>query len=439
LPSRQNLNTLSLASHFGSPPDECRLGKQHPKESTAWLASLATQQLLQNFTDLIQTSTQPKATTRKLIDPAVAARADGVERENPDLQTDEAYLPILYPSSHAANLLELQNGDVLCVWFSGTWEGNSEVGIVMSRRPKGLKNWGPTKLIDRHSGESYQNPVLFQTPNGTLDLYHTTQGADAGEANSHVLHLVSKDNGDTWSGPTLLFGKGGAYTRHPPLILHDGTWMLPLTYVTSNGIGEGAETNLSSTELSADKGLTWKECFMAGTQGKVQPTVVSLAPRRLLAFFRSRSSDFIYSSTSADGCVWSPAVPTALPNNNASVQAFRLRDGHLVIAFDNSSTNRSQPKVAEGLRKPLSVALSEDEGKTWAYVRDIEVGRAGHGLAEQRPKAPGREEYSYPSIMQTGDGMMLVAFTYRRQTIKVVSFQENWIIDPAHNHRTYAA
>jgi hypothetical protein len=38
LPSRQILNNLSLASHFGPPPCECRSGKQHPKESTGWLA-----------------------------------------------------------------------------------------------------------------------------------------------------------------------------------------------------------------------------------------------------------------------------------------------------------------------------------------------------------------------------------------------------------------
>ena len=43
------------------------------------------------------------------------------------------------------------------------------------------------------------------------------------------------------------------------------------------------------------------------------------------------------------------------------------------------------------------------------------------------PKQPGREEYSYPSIMQTRDGKIMVAFTYRRQTIKVVSFPEDWI------------
>jgi predicted neuraminidase len=360
----------------------------------------------------------------KLIDPTIEKLADGVERANAAQHTGESYLPILYPSSHATNLFELKNGDVLCVWFSGTWEGSSEVGIVMSRRAKGSRNWGPTVLIDRQAGESYQNPVLFQEPDGTVDLYHSTQGADAGEANAHVLHLVSKDNGATWSKPELLFGKAGAFSRHPLLILKDGTWMLPLTYVTSRGIGAGAETNYSATELSKDDGKSWKECPMAGTMGKVQPTVVALAPDRLLSFFRDRASTSIYTSTSTNGCTWTPATATVLPNNNASVQAFRLHDGHIVIAFDNSSRGSGE---AGGLRKPLSVALSEDEGKTWSYVRDVETGRPGYGIEQQRLKQPGREEYSYPSIMQTRDGEILVAFTYRRQTIKVVSFREDWI------------
>jgi predicted neuraminidase len=176
-------------------------------------------------------------------------------------------------------------------------------------------------------------------------------------------------------------------------------------------------------ELSKDSGKSWKECLMADTFGKVQPTVVALAPDRFLSFFRSRASDFVYSSSSTDGCTWTPAVATVLPNNNASVQVFRLHNGHLVMAFNNSSKNAP----GGALRKPLSVALSLDEGKTWRSVRDVETGRPGYGMAEQRIKKPGREEYSYPTIMETKSGEILVAFTYRRQTIKVVSFREDWV------------
>jgi predicted neuraminidase len=362
-----------------------------------------------------------------LADPHIVALADGVERPGEIPGTTSALLPILYPSSHASNLLPLKNGDLLCFWFSGTWEGDSEVGIVMSRLPKGSHRWTPTVLIDRHVGESYQNPAAFQAPDGTVHLYHTTQLANQGEANSRVLELSSSDNGKTWKGPEVLFDKPGSYTRHPPLALPNGWWLMPLNYQTSAGIGAGAETNYSAVKISSDGGKSWKECAMPGSEGKVQPSIVQAAPDHLIAFFRSRAADFIFRSDSPDGCTWSKPQPTVLPNNNASVQALRLRNGHIVIVFDNSSDDRTGPKRIPGLRKPLAIALSDDEGATWKHIRDIETGRPGLGASEGALKQPGREEYSYPSVKQAADGSIFVAFTFRRQTIKVVSFSEDWI------------
>jgi predicted neuraminidase len=39
----------------------------------------------------------------------------------------------------------------------------------------------------------------------------------------------------------------------------------------------------------------------------------------------------------------------------------------------------------------------------------------------------GREEYSYPSVIQASDGRINVASAYRRYTIKAVRFDERWI------------
>jgi len=180
-------------------------------------------------------------------------------------------------------------------------------------------------------------------------------------------------------------------------------------------------------ELSSDGGKTWKECRIEQSEGKVQPTVLELAPNHLIAFLRSRAADSIYQTTSSDGCNWTPPKATALPNNNAAIQSFRLHDGNIVIAFDNAHDTWVAGKKLPSLRKPLTVALSDDNGATWKYVRDIETGRPGFGLAERKVERPGREEYSYPSIVQTHDGLIHVAFTFRRQTLKIVSFQEDWL------------
>jgi len=364
--------------------------------------------------------------SKQLVDPAVATTADGIVRPAAN-GTEQALLPISFPSSHAANLLQLKNGDLLCVWFAGSWEGNSGVGIVLSRLGRGSHTWTKPQLIDNHDGASYQNPVLFQSPDGAVHIYHTTQGAGAGEANSKVLEVVSHDNGRHWSAPTVLFDKGGSFTRHPLLVLSPKTWLLPMTYVTSKGIGAGAETNYSAMKLTRDGGAHWEECVVTDSFARVQPTVVQIDSRHFAAWFRDRKSQWVYRSTSSDGCHWSKPEPTELPNNNASVQAFRLQNGHIVLVFNNSHDDRSGPTPIPGLRKPLSIALSEDNGATWSYIRDLETGRPGFGIEEQRPKTPGREEYSYPTVTQTSDGRIHVAYTFRRQTIKEVTLDEGWI------------
>jgi hypothetical protein len=185
---------------------------------------------------------------RPLVDPAVMAQADGrVHTDRADPQLRYALLPAIFPSAHASNLLQLRNGDLLCVWFSGSWEGNSDVAIVLSRLDRGSQQWSRPILIDHRPGESFQNPVLFEAPDGVLHLYHTTQPATGGEAEARVLTAESHDGGHTWTAPRQLFAQAGAFTRHPVVVLPDGAWLLPLTVMTSEGIGVGAETNYSSS------------------------------------------------------------------------------------------------------------------------------------------------------------------------------------------------
>ncbi len=353
--------------------------------------------------------------------------ADGKYRAPGAQGIEEAYLMPIFASSHAANLLELKNGDLMCAWFSGTWEGNSDVAIVLARLPKGSSQWSKPRVVDHHAGESYQNPVLFQAPDGTLRIYHTTQPAGEGQANAKVLMTESRDGGAHWSAPAVVFDLPGSFVRQPLLVLPNGDWMLPMYVTPSRGITTNAETNYSLVKISSDGGAHWKDCSIPESNGYVQPDVVRVGSQ-YKAFFRSRFADFIYESASSDGCAWTPPRKTKLPNNNASIQVAKLANGHLVLAFDNVGSVIADGKPKAGPRKPLSAALSKDGGATWGWVRDLETGLAAPepGIDPTR-KEPGREEYSYPSVTQTRDGKIHVAYTYRRQTIKAVRFDEGWI------------
>jgi predicted neuraminidase len=354
-----------------------------------------------------------------------ASQFDGAFHASTVKGLEEAYLQKLFRSSHAANLLKLQNGDLLCFWFSGTHEGESNVAIVMSRLPKGFEQWSNAVEVDHQEGKSFQNPVAFQAPGGRLWLLHTSQPAGEGQINAQVLFLTSDDAGQTWATPRSLFTQPGSFTRHPPILISKKIWLLPMYYTPSRTITEGAESHYSVIKLTRDGGKSWQECRIPQSNGLVQQSVLRLKDGHFLGFFRSRYADFIYQSTSDNGCHWTAPVPTHLPNNNSSIQSAMLRDGSLVIAFNNSSAGVSRDKTGISARKPLSIALSPDGGKTWPWVRDIETGNT----AGQQKKAPGatHEEYSYPSLLQDADGKINVAYSYNREAIKVVRFDEEWI------------
>ena len=58
---------------------------------------------------------------------------DGTVYENEEMGTLEALLPTGgWPTAHAPAMVELPNGDLLCCWFSGTYEGR--LRIRASRR-----------------------------------------------------------------------------------------------------------------------------------------------------------------------------------------------------------------------------------------------------------------------------------------------------------------
>lgn len=357
--------------------------------------------------------------------PPPSAAASFHAASQPGLQI--ALLPALDPTAHAANLLVLRNGDVLCFWFSGAAEGQSNVGIVVSRLARGSRTWQHPRLIDRQDGKSYQNPVPFQAPDGRIWLLHTEQDAGQGQANARVLRLLSGDDGRTWSKPEVLFATPGSFTRHPPVLMNEGAWLLPMYVTPSAGIVAGALSNYSLVQISRDSGATWRTCPIPASNGLVQPSVVRLGPTAYRAFLRSRFADWIYESSSSDGCTWTPPHPTELPNNNSSIQAIRLHDGHLVMAFNNSSGPSRQHTPQTGPRFPLSVALSSDEGKTWTHVRDLETGRDSSSRSTQNSRRNLPQEFSYPSLVQLPDGQILVAYTWRRVAIKTALFSEHWL------------
>lgn len=147
----------------------------------------------------------------------------------------------------------------------------------------------------------------------------------------------------------------------------------------------------------------------------VQPSVVR-SPKNettLISFFRDRKRRNIYRSTSTDdGKTWDEAVALSLLNNNSGISAYVLLSGRIALVYNPT----------DKVRNPLSISLSEDDGVTWPYTRNLEFMQQGNSTDF---------EFSYPSIIQSPDGVIHVSYTYLRETIKYVQLKEDWIMEGA--------
>ncbi|MFC7330185.1 sialidase family protein [Marinactinospora rubrisoli] len=404
---------------------------------------------------------------------ADALPTDGVLRpRGDDPGRADAYLPAPAVQNHAANLAELPGGDLGCVWFGGTQEGVSDIGVWFSRLPRGADRWTEPVALSGDRTRSEQNPVLFAAPTGELWLLWTAQRA-GDQDTSEVRRRISADGGRTWGPPATLFPArptGGVFVRQPVTVLGSGRWLLPIFHCVSvPGSKWVGDRDTSAVLLSDDQGRTWHEREVPDSTGCVHMNVQALADGTLLALFRSRWADSVHVARSTDdGETWSAPVPTVLPNNNSSIQFVRLRDDRLALVYNHSSaadaTERrlslydeidddglapvtpaaapspAAPAVLAGAdrpagaertafwgapRAPMTLAVSADGGATWPLRHDLEVGD-GYCLTNNSRDGLNRE-FSYPTIRQSPDGGLDIAFTYYRQAIKHVRLSPEWL------------
>jgi predicted neuraminidase len=362
--------------------------------------------------------------------------------------------------AHAANLTVLADGTLACVWFGGSMEGRSDISVYLSRLTPGSTQWSDPVQLSNDPERSEQNPILCVMPRGELWLLHTAQ-TSGHQDTSVVRRRVSHDNGLTW-GPTenLAGAPTGTFVRQPLKIQDDGSWLLPI-FRCKPVPGKAWDGSLDDSAVlrSTDQGATWQLIEVPGSLGCVHMNIVPASNGGLLAFFRSRWADHVYSTRSDDGgLTWQVPVATSLPNNNSSIQALRLADGRLAMIFNASSaadaTGRREslyddlsdeldahaitPPVATpqeaapqrqafwgAPRAPLTLALSEDDGQTWPWQRNLETGD-GWCMSNNSEQRLNRE-YSYPSITQSADGALHLAYTVFRQHIRHARVMPDWV------------
>jgi len=308
-----------------------------------------------------------------------------------------------YPQVHASTIAETPTG-LVAAWFGGTHEKHPDVSIHVSRLVDG--RWTPSRAVAdgvQADGTRHPtwNPVLFQPRQGRLMLFSKVGPSPErwwGELRT------SADGGETWSAARRLPAGILGPIKNKPVESPAGDILCPASTETP----EQPSRWSVHFERSSDQGASWEKIGPVNDGvaiQAIQPSILFLGGDRLLALGRSRQ-DRVFQIRSEDGGrTWGEMTLGSLPNNNSGTDAVTLADGSHLIVYNHVA---GTPGEWGGRRTPLNLAASRD-GSTWS---------AGLVLED----APG--EYSYPAIIQTGDGLVHITYTWNRRKVRHV------VVDP---------
>lgn len=357
-------------------------------------------------------------------------------------------------STHAASLVDLGDGYIRAFWFAGSKEGAADVEIRTAVFDPTNDSWdeesGITERVHTQRSllrlvKKIGNPVAYRTDDGTLWLFYVTVSL-GGWAGSSITLMTSTDDGMTW-GParrlvTSPFLNISTLVKGTPFSYGDGTIGLPVYHEFIGKFGE--LLRLSSTGEVIDK-----QRLSTGRLG-IQPVLLIKDQQQAIILMRHTGASpkrVIATSTYDGGIHWSSPEKTALRNPDAAVAGVALPDGRLLVALNDTETNR----------EVLSLAASSDGGATWQTIHQLEdqldqgsgparytqlaaklARQTDPGIADpaafadsaRQSKCHGEScgfEFSYPYLIQASNGEFHLVYTWNRSFIKHVRFTSAWL------------
>jgi len=200
----------------------------------------------------------------------------------------------------------------------------------------------------------------------------------------------------------------GWQTKNKPVIISDRL-IVPL-------YSDGFDCSLFA--VSDNLGATWQFSNPVLGGFGIQPTIAVAKDGSLAAYLRdngppphrqqlTRSYD--------SGITWTIAKDTDIPNPGAGFDMTNLSTGEWIMVYNDQEEGRSN----------LTVAISDNDGKTWRWKRKVED--------DQRPEKATSSHY--PAIIQGKNGLVHIVYSYHRKdqedgmnnSIKYASFAIDWI------------
>lgn len=168
--------------------------------------------------------------------------------------------------------------------------------------------------------------------------------------------------------------------------------------------------------LTDDGGKHWQFSNPVLGGAGIQATIGITKDSVLVAYLRDNGPppQRMQRTESRDrGITWTIAKDDILPNPGAGFDMVTLSNGEWLMVFNNQEEGRYD----------LTVAISDDDGKSWKWMKQIE-----HDGRKENPSAS-----HYPSVVAEENGTVHIVYTFSRndatpgKTIKYATFHRDWI------------
>jgi sialidase-1 len=319
------------------------------------------------------------------------------------------------PRNSEADIIGLKDGKLLLAYtdfYHGAGHDMSPARISGKISADLGKRWSTPFTVQENSGtENVMEADLLRLKSGEILFFFCMKNSET-DCRPHM--KKSSDECRTWNEPVAIDKYFGGYVtlnNDRAVQLSTGRIILPAA-ITPNVYAYPQLEALCF--FSDDDGRTWFRSknilsLPSSWQGADEPGVVELKDSTLMMWFRTTLGHVYKSFSENGGETWSQpesmkVVSPCSPQNIKRIPS----TGDLLLVWNSKIGPR---------RTPLTVAVSKDEGETWANRKNIEDDK--------------KYGYAYPSLTFVKDLVFLTYFVYDENTshidLKLKTVPVSWL------------
>jgi len=281
------------------------------------------------------------------------------------------------PRNSEGDFVTLNDGRILFVYshYTGTSNSDHAPAYLAGRYSSdGGKTWTQKDqlIVEREGDMNVMSVSLLRLQNGSIALFYLRKNSTE---DCIPMMRISTDEAKTWSEPEpCITDKKGYFVLNNARVIQLKNGRLLMAVALHQTLGGKWQSKATLYAYhSDDNGLTWTSSDAVPNTTDIitqEPGVVELKDGRIMMFIRASGGVQQLSYSKDKGETWShiEASDIKSPVSPASIERIPSTGDLLLVWNNNDGSN----PATKGKRTPLTVAISNDEGKTWRNIKNIE-------------------------------------------------------------------